>query len=140
MRYKPFIVLFLTIFFLKIAGGQQYNRDSVSRLVDGIRKTSVDTGHIRQLRDLGYDIGENDSLLSKQLLTEALKKSISIKDAAAITNSYRMLGLWYSGVADRDKALEYYQASLQTAKRSDLLYLAAGAYFNIAVLDRKSVV
>lgn len=131
MRSRPVIVLFLTVFFVQNVGGRQYNRDSVSRLIDHIRKTPVDTGHIRQLRDLAYDIGENDSTLSKQLLTEALAKSISIKNAGAITNSYRLLGLWYSGVEQKDKALDYYQASLKTAKSSGLIYLAAGAYFNI---------
>jgi signal transduction histidine kinase len=131
MSFKPFFALFLASFFLQIAGAQQYNRDSVQRLIDQIHKAPVDTGQIRQLNDLAYTIGENDSSLSKQLLTEALEKSISIKDPAAIVNSYRFLGLWYSGVGNNDKALEYHRSSLQTATRNDLLYLAAGAYFNI---------
>lgn len=131
MRSKPFLLLLVALLLLKTGWGQLYNKDSVSRLISSIRKTPVDTGHIRKLRDLAYDIGENDSTVSKQLLIEALEKSFSIKDPGAITNSYRMLGLWYSGINDKDKALEYHRASLHTATQNGLLYLAGGAYFNI---------
>ncbi|MBS1919521.1 MAG: hypothetical protein JST17_04630 [Bacteroidetes bacterium] len=132
MRCKQAIALVIIFFILRPSLAQQYNRDSISRRVEQIRKSNLDTGHIRQLRDLAYDIGESDSSLSKQLLTEALEKSFVLKDASAITNSYRMLGLWYKGIDQKDKALEYYQISLQTAIKNKLYYLEAGACFEIS--------
>ena len=132
MRHTPFLALILASFVVKMAAGQHFNRDSVIGVADQIRKTPIDTGHIRKLRELAYDISENDSSLARKILTEALDKSYSINDAGAITNTYRMFGIWYSDMADKDRALEYYRASLQAADRGNLPYLAGGAYFNIA--------
>ncbi|MGB3235060.1 MAG: sensor histidine kinase [Ferruginibacter sp.] len=121
-------------FFSMIAGAQVYNRDSVIQLVNNIRETKVDTGHVRKLWDVGYVIGEKDSALAKQLLEEAVAKSKAINDAASISNSYRMLGLWHKAVNDKDKAMMYYRASLQKAKENNILYLTAGAYFEMATI------
>ena len=130
MRYAFFATIACTLTIHIWA--QSYNRDSVTGVVEQIRKTKLDTGHIRQLRDLAYEIGESDSTLSRQLLNEALQKSLQIKDGTAIANTYRMLGLWYKDMGKPDTALIYYWASLQVATKHELLYLMAGANFEIS--------
>src|SRR5690606_17181864 len=99
--------------------------------IEKILKRQPDTLQVRQLRELGYEIMESDSGLSKHLLTEALKKSLLLKDSDAITNSYRILGIWHNSFNYKDKALELYRASLTSATGNRHLYLVAGAYFNI---------
>jgi two-component system, NarL family, sensor kinase len=132
MRYHSVVILSF-VFCISIgANAQHYNRDSMISLIDSVRKTVVDTGHIRLLREWAYDIGENDSVLSKQLLIEAIDKSEKINDAGAMVNSYRLMGLWYKGVGNMDRALDYYQASLKIAKQNNFWYLMAGAYFEIS--------
>ena len=129
-----FIVLTVLIFLLCKPGSlfaQQYNKDSVQHIIEGIRTMPVDTSSLRQLRELGYGLIETDSTLSKQLLEEALTKSIAFKETDAVTNSYRLLGLWYSYFGLKDKALEFHRASLQSATDNNHLYLVAGANFNI---------
>jgi signal transduction histidine kinase len=60
-----------------------------------------------------------------------LNKSLQYKDIDAITNSYRILGIWYRTFNNQDKSIENYRASLASAIRNNHLYLVAGAYFNI---------
>ena len=128
-------ILATALFFLSGTSGpvyaQQYNKDSVQKIVSGIHALPIDTSSLRQLRDVGYDLREMDSTYSKQLLEEALAKSIALGETDAITNGYRMLGLWYSYFSLRDKALDCQRASLQSATRNNHLYLVAGANFNI---------
>jgi signal transduction histidine kinase len=129
-----FIVLTVLIFLLCKPGAlfaQQYNKDSVQHIIEGIRTMPVDTSSLRQLRELGYGLIETDSTLSKLLLEEALTKSITLAESDAVTNSYRLLGLWYSYFGLKDKALEFHRASLQSATGNNHLYLIAGANFNI---------
>src|SRR5690606_41346235 len=113
---------------------QQHDRDSLQMVIEKILKRQPDTLQARQLRELGYEIMESDSGLSKQLLTEALKKSLLLKDPDAITNSYRILGIWHNSFNYKDKALELYRASLNSATGNRHLYLVAGAYFNIVYI------
>ncbi|WP_348075099.1 sensor histidine kinase [Flavobacterium sp.] len=103
----------------------------MKQIITQIHKLPTDTSQIRQLSYLGYEIREVDSLLSKKLITEALTKSISIKNNDAIANSYRLLGLWHSSFDYKDKAFECYKASLNAAKKNNHLYYIAGAYFNM---------
>jgi signal transduction histidine kinase len=110
---------------------QLYNKDSIQHVIAAIRKTPLDTAHLSKLRDAGYSLIEIDSALSKQLLDEALNKSLQYKDIDAITNSYRILGIWYRTFNNQDKSIENYRASLASAIRNNHLYLVAGAYFNI---------
>jgi signal transduction histidine kinase len=128
-------ILATALFFLLCVAwpvyAQQYNKDSVQKIVTGIRAMPVDTSSLRQLRDVGYDLREMDSTYSKQLLEEALTKSIAFGETDAITNGYRMLGLWYTNFGLRDPALNCQLASLQSAKSNNHLYLVAGANFNI---------
>lgn len=91
----------------------------------------VDTAQVRRLREAGMRFLDKDSALSKQLFEEALQKSLALHDADAVTNGYRMLGIWYANFNDRDKALDCYRASLQSATGNRHLYLMAGASFNI---------
>jgi signal transduction histidine kinase len=131
MKCIPIAVL---IFLLGKPGGlcaQDYNKDSVQRIIQGIRKMPVDTAHLRLLRELGYDLREMDSALSKHLLDEALTKSIAFGETDAITNCYRLLGLWYTNFDLKDKALELLRASLKSATSNKNLYLVAGSNFNI---------
>jgi len=131
MKRKVFFALGYVLIAFSDAKGQLYNKDSLQKIVDQVRKLPADTSQVRQLREVGYSVIENDSALSKTLLEEALAKSLKIKEADAITNSYRMLGIWHRAFGDKNKALELYRASLHSAKSNNHLYLIAGAYFNI---------
>src|SRR5690606_23872264 len=131
MRLKPLFVLSLLLLLFVKAKSQQHDKDSLQMVIEKILKRQPDTLQARQLRELGYEIMESDSGLSKQLLTEALKKSLLLKDPDAITNSYRILGIWHNSFNYKDKALELYRASLASATGNRHLYLVAGAYFNI---------
>jgi two-component system NarL family sensor kinase len=128
-------ILLTSLFFLlgkpAIVSAQSYNKDSIQNIIDNIRKMPVDTSRLRQLRDLGHDLFDEDSALSKRVLEETLAKSIALGERDAITNSYRMLGLWYSNFNLKDKALELHRASLNSAMMNNHLYLMAGANFNI---------
>ncbi len=125
------ITLSLMICCFNIAVAQQANLDSIRHIADQIRNKPLDTAQVRQLRELGHDLIETDSILSKQLLEEALSKSLTLKEQNTITNSYRILGIWYSYFNDKDNALKLYRQSLHSANRNKNLYLAAGANFNI---------
>ncbi len=131
MKYKLLALLIPVIGIFSNAKCQDYNKDSILKVVAGIRQMPPDTGRVRLLREAGYSIIENDSALSKTLLEEALAESLKIKEADAVTNSYRMLGIWHRAFGDKDKALELYRASLHSATSNNHLYLMAGAYFNI---------
>jgi signal transduction histidine kinase len=125
-------LLITGIFFVQLmVFGQQKKSDSLKQIIIQIYKLPTDTSQIRQLSYLGYNIREVDSLLSKKLITEALIKSISIKNDDAIANSYRLLGLWHSNFDYKDKAFECHRSSLMAAKKNNHLYLMAGAYFNM---------
>ena len=125
-------LLITGILFLQLmVFAQQKKSDSLKKIINQIHKLPTDTSQIRRLSYLGYDIREVDSLLSKKLIIEALKKSISIKNNDAIANSYRLLGLWHSSFDHKDKAFECHKLSLVTAKKNNHLYLMAGAYFNM---------
>ncbi len=110
---------------------QSYNKDSVYREIAAIRRLPLDTAQISQLIDAGYFLVERDSALSRQLLEEALSKSLQYKDIDAITNSYRYLGIWHRTFNNQEKAVDNYRASLASAMHNNHLYLVAGAYFNI---------
>lgn len=126
------LLLITGIFFVQLmVFSQQKKSDSLKQIITQIYKLPTDTSQIRQLSYLGYDIREVDSLLSKKLITEALVKSISIKNNDATANSYRLLGLWYSSFDYKDKAFECHRSSLMAAKKNNHLYLMAGAYFNM---------
>lgn len=131
MKLQSFVFLFLFSMTAVAVTGQQYNRDSIHQVIDNIRKMPLDTTQLIRLRELGYNLIETDSALAKQLLQEAIDKSFVLKDQDAITNSLRLLGIWYSYFGNTDKALELHRASLQSASRNQNLYLMAGAYFNI---------
>jgi two-component system, NarL family, sensor kinase len=122
------LLFLLTFFTIK---SQQYNKDSLQKVLEQIRKTPADTAQIKQLRDVGNSIREKDSALSKAFLEEAVNRSFAINDKDAITNSCRMLGIWYSTFGNNDKALELYRTSLSSAISNNNLYLIAGANFNI---------
>lgn len=128
---KRYIVLF--IFWNSFISGftQNLEIDSLQRQIAQIRALPLDTAQVRQLSFLGYDIIDVDSTLSKNLLEEAVQKSLKLKNNEAISNSYRMLGLWYYNFNDNKKALESQRNSLEAAKKNKHLYLMAGAYFNI---------
>ena len=120
--------LYCITFFAK---AQSNDSDSIHRQLELIHKMPLDTAQVSQLRNMGHDLMEHDSLLSKQLLEEALTKSLTIKELNAITSSYRMMGIWYSFFNNTDKALEYYRLSLKSANSNNNQYLIAGANLNI---------
>ena len=84
-------ILLTSLFFLlgkpAIVSAQSYNKDSIQNIIDNIRKMPVDTSRLRQLRDLGHDLFDEDSALSKRVLEETLAKSIALGERDAITNS-----------------------------------------------------
>lgn len=128
---KPISILLVCMVICKMPSAQTYNKDSVLEVVKKIRARPVDTSQVRLLRELGYDIGSMDSALAKAVILESLEKSIGLKDPRSITSAYRMLGLWYSGVGNRDMAMACYRSSQAVAQQGDLPYLEAGAYFNM---------
>lgn len=109
----------------------QSKLDSVENLVKKIRQLPLDTSQVRQLTELGYDLRESDSSLSKKILQEAIKKSLKVKDKDAIAYAYRFLGLWNSDFANYNQALENHRKSLYWASKNNNLYFMAGANFNI---------
>lgn len=123
------VLTFLLIPMLSLA--QHTNQDSLLTIIKNIRQTKVDTSHVRQLSHLGYDLIETDSLLSKELLDEALTKSLKVKELNTIANCYRLLGLWYDSFGKQDLSLKNYRLSLEAAKKTNNLYLMAGAWFNM---------
>jgi two-component system, NarL family, sensor kinase len=131
MIYKSFIVLFSCLLFYTGVSSQSLNKDSVQQVIARIRQLPADTGKATQLREIGYSLIETDSTLSKTLLEEALTVSLKSGNKDAITNSYRMLGIWHRAFGDKDKAIELYRASLHSASSNNHLFLMAGAYFNI---------
>lgn len=134
MRLRLLFLFILSVPAFVSIKSQVYNKDSLQHIIDRIRKLPVDTSHVRQLREAGYSIIEKDSALSKALFEEALAKSLTVHDNDAVTNSYRMLGIWYNAFGDKNKALDLYRASLQSATGNNHLYLMAGAYFNIGII------
>lgn len=127
--------VFCLLFFGAAVGQRQPQpQESLRNRVAQLHKLPTDTAQVRLLRELGLSLIEKDSALSRQLLEEALQKGIALGDADAITNGYRTLGIWYAGFNHREKALEYYRASLQSASGNRHLYLMAGAAFNIGNL------
>lgn len=135
MKAKLYFILLCLICRFSIAVGQPHLIDSVLWKIERIRNQAVDTTHVRQLRELGHDLIEVDSVLSKQLLEEALTKSFITKDQNAITNCYRLLGIWYSYFDDKDHALQHYRLSLHSAMQNQNLYLIAGASLNIGNMN-----
>jgi signal transduction histidine kinase len=123
--------LFLTICSILISGFlfQLKAQQEVMQQIEQIRKMPLDTAQVNSLRRLGGQI--TDSSLSKQLLDEALQKSLKIGEVNAITDCYRVLGVWYSNYDLKDSALQYYRLSMQSAKRNNNLFLIAGAQFNM---------
>jgi signal transduction histidine kinase len=134
MRLRFLSVLFFLIPAFTTIKSQSYNKDSLLNIIDRVRKLPADTGQVRQLREIGYSIIEKDSALSKVLLQEALSSSLTLNDIDAVTNSYRMLGIWYNAFGDKGKALDLYRASLHSAIRNSHFYLMGGAYFNIGII------
>lgn len=105
--------------------------DSLLKRIDNIRKMPLDTAQVNRLRQLGGELTEIDSTLSKQLLDEALAKSLKVGEVNTITDCYRLVGIWYSSFDLKDSALLYYRLSLQSATGNNNLFLMAGAQFNM---------
>jgi signal transduction histidine kinase len=108
-----------------------WNKQAVTQRIEQIRNTAFDTAQVNQLMNLGYDLLEVDSLLSRQLLQEALEKSLRLQEEYSIANSYRFLGLWYHYFSYPEQSLHYYHLSRQYAKSSKNLYLYGGVCINI---------
>lgn len=113
---------------------QDYNRDSILGVIRQLRNLPPDTGQINKIRALGHRLIEVDSALSLELLQESLSRSISVKDDDAITNAYRLLGIWYSAFNQREQAMDYYRRSLTSATKSNNQFLMAGAWVNMGNL------
>ncbi|MET0466428.1 MAG: ATP-binding protein [Chitinophagaceae bacterium] len=123
--------LFLTVCSILISGLllRSNAQPEVMQQIAQIRKMPLDTSHVNSLRRLGGQI--TDSILSKQLLDEALQKSLQVGDVNTITDCYRVLGVWYSSYDLKDSALHYYRLSMQSAEKNHNLFLIAGAQFNM---------
>lgn len=115
----------------KLSDSLLWNKQALIQKIEQIRKTPGDTAHVNQLKDLGYDLLEVDSSLSRQLLEEALEKSLKLKEAYTIANCYRLLGIWYNYFSDPDKSLHNYYLSIQHAQAANNLYLYGGVCYNI---------
>jgi len=115
----------------KLSDSLLWNKQVLTQKIEQIRNTPFDTVHVNQLKDLGYDLLEVDSSLSRQLLEEALKKSLKLKEEYTIANCYRLLGIWHNYFSEPDKSLYYYHLSMQYAKSSKNLYLYGGVCYNI---------
>ncbi len=128
---KWFLVLLLCAAY-GIAGAQtSMNRDSLLRRIEQIRNSPLNALHVDSLRKLGFQLRETDSNLSRQLLEESLSKSIQINDLNAISNAYRVLGVWHSDFDELDSAYYYYQFALKTANKNNNRYLIGGTEFNL---------
>ncbi len=123
--------LFLTVCSILLSGilSSATAQEEIMQQISAIRKMPLDTAQVNSLRRLGGQI--TDSTLSKQLLDEALQKSLKIDDVNTITDCYRVLGVWFSNYDLKDSALHYYRLSMESAKRNNNLFLIAGAQFNM---------
>lgn len=128
-RIPAFIIIILLLLPAALRG--QYNRDSIAVALNQIRKGAADTAQVVKLRRLGHDLIEKDSALSKQILTEALTKSLSLKETNTITDCYRLMGIWYSYFEKYDEALKNYRFSFQSAKNNNNQFLMGGALYNM---------
>ncbi|MBO9660818.1 MAG: hypothetical protein J7527_18495, partial [Chitinophagaceae bacterium] len=123
--------LFLTACSILLSGilSSATAQEEIMQQIAEIRKMPLDTAQVNSLRRLGGQI--TDSTLSKQLLDEALQKSLKIGDVNTITDCYRVLGVWFSNYDLKDSALHYYRLSMESAKGNNNLFLIAGAQFNM---------
>ncbi len=124
---KNLFIIFFLLAFTRVHG----QSDSLLDAIEKIRKTPVDSSHVNRLKDLGYDLMETDSLLSRKLLEEALSKSLKTKDHTTIANCYRLLGVYHLNFSQSDKALQYYRLSLKYSIKSKNIYLYGGVCYNI---------
>ena len=131
MCFKNFLLPALLLLFILPAAGQGYQRAEAEKLADSLRRLPEDTAQVMQLCNMGNDLTELDSALSKQLLEEALAKSLKIKESKTIATCYRLLGLWYGYYNDNVKNYNSQQLSFEWAKKGDHLYMMAGALFNM---------
>ncbi|WP_119078871.1 tetratricopeptide repeat-containing sensor histidine kinase [Chitinophaga alhagiae] len=115
----------------KTNGGLLSGLPELDRKIKQIRKSPLDTAHVSQLKDLGYDLLETDSAVSRQLLEEALAKSLQVKENNTIASCYRLLGLWHHFFSEPDKTLHNYYLSMKYAAASKNLYLYGGICYNI---------
>ncbi|MGC4232949.1 MAG: sensor histidine kinase [Niabella sp.] len=129
---KKWIILYLCgLLTVVFAQAQDAKRNSILGRVEQIRNSPLNVAHVDSLRKLGFQLRETDSDLSKQLLDESLSKSIQINDLNAISNAYRVLGVWHSDFDELDSAYYYYQLALKTATRNNNRYLMGGTEFNL---------
>lgn len=131
---KKGLILLIISYINVLCFAQQRELDSIKQLIVKIQKQKTDTTQVRQLSQLGYDIIELDSILSKKSLDEALKKSIKLNNNYSIANCYRLLGLWYNYFGNNLKAYECQKASLKASQKGNHLFLEAGANFNLGNL------
>ncbi len=132
------LTMFTLFYFCFIAQMQSQNlsnsllweKEAVTQRIAEIRNTAVDTSHVNQLKDLGYDLLEVDGSLSHQLLEEALGKSLNLKEAYTIANCYRILGIWYNYFSDPDKSLRNYYLAMYYAQAANNLYLYGVICYN----------
>lgn len=105
--------------------------DNVLQRIEEIRRMPLDTAQVNRLRITGHELIEKDKDLSLQLLKEALDKSLKVGERDAITNCYRLLGLWYSSFEHYGEGLYYYRLSFESAVKNDNVQLQAGVLYNM---------
>jgi two-component system NarL family sensor kinase len=132
MKITRHCIIFILLWSFAPVKGQSYNKDSVLREVAAIRRLPASVQQAEKLRQLGHTLIEKDSALAGTLLHEALDKSLLLKDQDAVTNSHRLLGIYYSYFENYDKAMGQYCLSAQSADRNQNQYLKAGVLYNMA--------
>jgi two-component system NarL family sensor kinase len=128
---KRGILMLLFLVKVVVAHTQDYQRDAVLKELAEIRKQTLDTAQVIKIRQLGHSLIEKDSALAKTLITEALNKSLLLKEINTITDCYRLMGIWHHSYGHLDQAMIYYRQSYQSAEKNNNLYLMGGVLYNM---------
>jgi two-component system NarL family sensor kinase len=128
---RPVYILLLAQFHFFCCPSIAQVSDSITKRIQQIRSMPLDTAQVNQLRATAHNLIEQDKELSRQLLKEALDKSLKVGERDAITNCYRMMGLWYSSFEQYEEALQYYRLSYESARKNNNVQLQAGVLYNM---------
>lgn len=128
---KSVVALLLLLLYSLCFQVKAQGNDSLRRRIEQIRQMPMDTAQINLLRSTGHELIEKDKKLSFELLKEALNKALKVGEQNAITNCYRLLGIWYSTTEAYDEALHYYRLSYQSADKNGNIFLMAGVLYNM---------
>ncbi len=126
------ILIWFLITLLPVAEAQDQHR--IDSLQHAIKNTGYDTARVNTMLQFASAF-RNSKPKSAMLYTrDALKLANSLKEKKIISKCLNFMGLLYDDAGDFEKALEYYQKSLEIRKEIDNKKGIASCYTNLGVL------